>query len=168
MMIHPDSAAYFHPQNQENYHPMDTEGKYTYFIIDEIFSKFSPSNFSVYHSGLLRVQGGPNKECETVRNIMAGISPAAFFLDMGSGMLAASSALASYYLCNYLATPIEERWVSIEVEIYSLFLLYYSEINFSDLLQWFKWYRRLQGTMEMLQKCYREHWMLCKIPLLFR
>ena len=26
MMIHPDSAAYFHPQKQENYHPMDTEG----------------------------------------------------------------------------------------------------------------------------------------------
>ena len=85
-------------------------------------------NFSVYHSGMLRVQGGPHKECETVRNIMAGVSPAAFFLDMGSGILAASSALASYYLCNYLATPIEERWVSIEWTLH-VFSNFRKEIN---------------------------------------
>ena len=90
-------------------------------------------NFSVYHSGMLRVQGGPHKECETVRNIMAGVSPAAFFLDMGSGILAASSALASYYLCNYLATPIEERWVSIEWTLH-VFSNFRKEIN-SHLLE---------------------------------
>ena len=88
-LVHPLSAAYFHPFPQEPYHPMETE---------------------VYHSGMLRVQGGPNKECETIRNIMAGISPAVFFLDMTSGMLSASAAFTSYYICNYLALPIEERW----------------------------------------------------------
>ena len=54
MLIHPESAAYFHPMEQDYYHPMDTE---------------------VYHSGMLRVQGGPNKECETARNVMAGVVP---------------------------------------------------------------------------------------------
>ena len=54
MLIHLESAAYFHPMEQDYYHPMDTE---------------------VYHSGMLRVQGGPNKECETARNVMAGVVP---------------------------------------------------------------------------------------------
>ncbi len=64
----------------------------------------------VYHSGMLRVHGGPNKECETVRNIMTGISPAVFFLDMTGGILSASAALGSYFFCDYLSTPVEEKW----------------------------------------------------------
>ena len=60
----------------------------------------------MYHSGLLRVEGGPNKECETVRNVMTGVTPAVLFLDVSSGITSASVALASYYLCNYLETPI--------------------------------------------------------------
>lgn len=89
IMMHPQSAAYFHPSLQEPYHPMETE---------------------VYHSGLLRVHGGPNKECETVRNVMTGVTPAVFFMDLTGGILSATAALGSYYVCNYLSTPIEEKW----------------------------------------------------------
>lgn len=59
---------------------------------------------------MLRVQGGPVQGCETVRNIMVGVSPAAFFLDMTGGILSASAAFATHFLCEYLKTPIVERW----------------------------------------------------------
>ena len=41
---------------------------------------------------------------------MTGVTPAVLFLDVSSGITSASVALASYYLCNYLETPIEEKW----------------------------------------------------------
>ena len=49
----------------------------------------------VYHSGLLRVHGGPHKECETARNVLVGVSPAVFFLDISGGILSASAALGT-------------------------------------------------------------------------
>ena len=59
---------------------------------------------------MLRVFGGPNKECETVRNVMAGVTPAVLFLDASSGITCIGVSLATYYLCNYLEIPIEEKW----------------------------------------------------------
>ena len=64
----------------------------------------------MYHSGLLRFEGGPNKSCETARNSLAVASPAMFFLDPTTGILSATAPLGSYFLCDYLSTPIQERW----------------------------------------------------------
>ena len=89
ILVHPESALYHHPLAQECYHPLEHE---------------------VYHPGLLRVQGGPSKECETVRNVMAGVTPAVLFFDPISGLMSASATFAAYYICGYLETPIEERW----------------------------------------------------------
>ena len=41
---------------------------------------------------------------------MTGVTPAVLFLDVYSGVTSASVSLATYYLCNYLETPVEEKW----------------------------------------------------------
>lgn len=89
LLTHPEPAAYFHPQARVPYHPLDCEA---------------------YHSGVLRLVGGPHLQCEAVRNIMLGATPVAFTLDMTGGLVTASLSFAALVLCNQLAAPLEERW----------------------------------------------------------
>ena len=79
---------------------------YSTFLFSTKQEYYHPLDLEVYHSGLLRFEGGPNKSCETARNSLAVASPAMFFLDPTTGILSASAALGSYFLCDYLSTPI--------------------------------------------------------------
>ena len=54
MYKHPQPLQHFHPQDLQSYHPLPEEN---------------------LHPGVLRLTGGPNETCETVKNVLVGMIP---------------------------------------------------------------------------------------------
>lgn len=56
----------------------------------------------------MRLEGGPNKECESVRNILFGVTGPIACLDPTAGLVSAGMSVASWQICNKMATPHRE------------------------------------------------------------
>ena len=69
---------------------------------------FHTLDLESHHPGVLRLEGGPNKECETVRNILFGVTGPIAFLDPTAGLVSAGMSVASWQVCNKMATPQRE------------------------------------------------------------
>ena len=82
--------------------------------ISEVFNfaddteDFHTLDLESHHPGVLRLEGGPNKECETVRNILFGVTGPTAFLDPTAGLVSAGMSVASWQVCNKMATPQRE------------------------------------------------------------
>ena len=79
----------------------------TIYITDET-EDFHTLELESHHPGVLRLEGGLNKECETVRNILFGVTGPLAFLDPTAGLVSAGMSVASWQVCNKMATPQRE------------------------------------------------------------
>lgn len=77
----------YHQDDTEDFHTLDLES---------------------HHPGVLRLEGGPNKECESVRNILFGVTGPIACLDPTAGLVSAGMSVASWQICNKMATPHRE------------------------------------------------------------
>ncbi|TRY63572.1 hypothetical protein TCAL_15183 [Tigriopus californicus] len=90
LMKHPLPARMFHPEACEIYHSLGKE---------------------TFHSGLLRIVGGPQEECEMIKR---GLSVAAIPLmcmdPFITGPTTVAAAASAWYACSKLSQPVEERF----------------------------------------------------------
>jgi len=83
---HPQPLKHFHSQDLQSYHPLPIEN---------------------LHPGVLRLTGGPNETCETVKNVLVAMTPVMGLLrDTSEGVKTGILAAASYVTCYNLHTPL--------------------------------------------------------------
>ena len=78
------------------------------FVFADDTEDFHTLDLESHHPGVLRLEGGPNKECEAVRNILFGVTGPIAFLDPTAGLVSAGMSVASWQVCNKLSTPQRE------------------------------------------------------------
>lgn len=85
MYQHPQPLQHFHPQDLQSYHPLPEEN---------------------LHPGVLRLTGGPNETCETVKSVLVGMVPVMGLLRESSDAIKTGiMALAAHLTCHNLQTP---------------------------------------------------------------
>lgn len=82
---HPGALRHFHQQPLGGQHPLPEEA---------------------VHPGVLRLAGGPNNDCLTVRNTIAAMIPIVGYLDPSVGIASAIAAGSTHCLCRHLETPL--------------------------------------------------------------
>ena len=86
MYTHPQPLSHFHPAELESYHPLPEEP---------------------HHPGVLRLTGGPNETCETVKTALLALTPVVGLLrDTGEGVRTGVLAAAAHLTCARLHTPL--------------------------------------------------------------
>ena len=87
MYKHPQPLQHFHPQDLQSYHPLPEEN---------------------LHPGVLRLTGGPNETCETVKNVLVGMIPVVGLLrESNEAVKTGIMALAAHFTCYNLQTPMK-------------------------------------------------------------
>jgi len=87
LYTHPRSLNHFHPNHLKPYHPLTLEAS---------------------HSGVLRLNGGPNQDCITIRNVLTAAIPILGFLDPTAGIASAVLAGSTHVACTKLDQPFQE------------------------------------------------------------
>jgi hypothetical protein len=82
-------AVAYHPDEREEYHSLDLES---------------------FHSGVLRLEGGPYKECEAVRNVLIGVTAPLGYVDPTAGLVTLGMSVAAWQVCAKLGTPQRELY----------------------------------------------------------
>ncbi len=89
-LVHPKPVAVaYHPEERERHHSLDLES---------------------FHPGVLRLEGGPHRECEAVRNVLFGVTGPLTYLDPTTGLVAAGMSVAAWQICDRLAVPQAELY----------------------------------------------------------
>jgi len=90
LLRHPEPATQFHPAALTAHHPLPPESR---------------------HPGVLRLTGGPNENCETVKNVLFGLTPVmALLKDSTEGLKTGVLAGLTSLLCSRLAEPMRFRF----------------------------------------------------------
>jgi len=84
---HAGKLKHYHPEEIEGYHPRPLQST---------------------HSGVLKLVGGKNKECETVKNALFWLTPAVGVVDIFTGLGTAALAGTTAYVCRQLDKPYAE------------------------------------------------------------
>jgi len=83
---HPEALNHYHPKELKSYHPLPTDN---------------------YHPGVLRLTGGPNQNCETVKNVLFAMTPVMGLLkDSTEGIKTGVIAGLTQFVCYKLNTPL--------------------------------------------------------------
>eukprot|EP00092_Neocalanus_flemingeri_P026565 GFUD01028790.1.p1 GENE.GFUD01028790.1~~GFUD01028790.1.p1 ORF type:complete len:475 (+),score=82.08 GFUD01028790.1:64-1488(+) len=83
---HPEPLNHYHPQELKSYHPLPTDN---------------------YHPGVLRLTGGPNQNCETVKNVLFAMTPVIGLLkDTTEGIKTGVIAGLTQFVCYKLNEPL--------------------------------------------------------------
>lgn len=84
---HPEPLRHYHPKELVSYHPLPTDN---------------------YHPGVLKLTGGPNESCETVKNVLFGMTPVmALLRDSSEGIKTGIIAGATQFICYKLNEPLK-------------------------------------------------------------
>jgi len=84
---HPEPLNHYHPRNLESYHPLPTDN---------------------YHPGVLKLTGGPNQNCETVKNVLFAMTPVMGLLkDSTEGIKTGVIAGLTQFVCYKLNQPLK-------------------------------------------------------------
>jgi len=87
--VHKRQLKNFHPEPIESFHPLAVDAS---------------------HPGVLRLTGGPNGTCESVRNVLGGAALLSSLVDPLTGGLAAVATGSAHLLCNSLNKPYAELY----------------------------------------------------------
>jgi len=83
---HPQPLNHFHPRELKSYHPLPVDS---------------------YHPGVLRLTGGPNQNCETVKNVLFAMTPVmALLRDSTEGLKTGAVAGITQFVCYKLNEPL--------------------------------------------------------------
>jgi len=85
LFSHPGVLRHFHSSKLETVHPLPVESR---------------------HTGVLRLGGGDNEECCTLRNTVIALTPVVGYFDNSYGIASALAAGGIHYLCSKLRRPI--------------------------------------------------------------
>jgi len=83
---HPEPLNHFHPQELRSFHPLPIDN---------------------HHPGVLRLTGGPNQNCETVKNVLFAMTPVMGLLrDSTEGLKTGVIAGLTQFVCYKLNEPL--------------------------------------------------------------
>ena len=69
------------------------------------------------HPGVLRLTGGPDENCQTVKNVLVGLTPVIGLLrDTSEGVKTGLLAALAHYTCSRLETPLRFTFACCEGE----------------------------------------------------
>lgn len=86
MFQHPEPLNHYHPKELKSYHPLPTDN---------------------YHPGVLKLTGGPNQNCETVKNVLFAMTPVMGLLrDSTEGIKTGVIAGLTQFVCYKLNEPL--------------------------------------------------------------